>query len=189
MYAIINSSFSLIFQLVRPHQAEGMKEREMLDWKVVEETYTHQSILCVLHSKGSCISWSRVVVVGSVTFSLGGHHTESACSTGLETSKLPESWCKLETRQASHKSRAWHRELLTNSGRSITKHLQNNIPGGKRRGAVTIIENFTPRTFLEKQQKQMDPVGREENIYLLSCKNSKSMGDFLWLLARGRASF
>lgn len=167
----------------------------MLGWEVVEETYKHQSILCVLHSKCSCISWSRVVVgVGSVTFSLGGHQAESVCSTGLETSKLPESWCKLETRQVSLKSRAWHREWLTNSGRSIAKHLQNNISGGKRRGAVTITENFTPRTSLEKQLKQMDPVGKEDSIYLLSCKNSiymipvKPMGNFLWPLARGRTS-
>lgn len=84
--------FSLVFRLVIPHQTGGMKAREMLDWAVVEERYMHQSILCILHSKGSRNSWSQVEVVGSVTFSLGGHQAESDCSTGLETSKLSESW-------------------------------------------------------------------------------------------------
>lgn len=78
----------------------------------------------------------------------------------------------VETRQVNLKSRAWHRGWLANSGRGITKHLQNNISGGKRRGAVTIIENFTPRTSLEKQQKKMGLVGREENTCLLICKDS-----------------
>lgn len=72
-----------------------MKAREMLDWEVVEETDMHQQtcILCVLHSKVSSISWSQVVVVVvSVAFSLGGHQAESVCSTGLETSRMSESW-------------------------------------------------------------------------------------------------
>jgi len=59
---------------------------------------------------------------------------------------------------------------------------------------VTFIENFTPRTFLEKQQKQMDPMDRGENILLLSYKNSvcimpvKPTGNFLWSLAKGSPS-
>lgn len=131
---MINSNFSLTFQLVRPHQAGGMKAREMLDWEVVEETCIHQSILCVLHSKGSCISRSQVVVVmGSVTFSLGGHQAESVCSWNKENCQGHDGDLTGEPQEQDMTQRM--------SGRSITKHIQNNISGGKRRETVTVIEN------------------------------------------------
>lgn len=116
--------------------------------------------------------------------SLGGQQPETACSAGLETSTLPEPWCKTGARQVSLKSRTWHREWLVNSGRSrrIIKHVssEERISGD----FVTFIENFTPRTSLEKWQKQMDPVDRGENTHLLNYKKSvhiipvKPIGNF-----------
>lgn len=162
---MINSIFSLTFQLVRPYQSGGMKAREMLDWGVVEETCIHQSILCVLHSKGSCISWSQVVVVGTVTIQLGRASGWVSLQHWAGTKQIVR--VMVENREANLKCRAWHREWLADTDRRITKHFKNNISGGKRRGSVTIFENFTPITSLEKQHEQMDPVGREKK-YLLA---------------------
>lgn len=155
-------------------------------WK--RHTY-HKAFFLVFRSKGLCVSWSRAVR-GSITPSLGGQQPETACSAGLETGTLPEPWCKTGAGQVSLKSRTWHREWLVNSGRSrrIIKHVssEERISGD----SVTFIENFTPRTSLEKWQKQMDPVDRGENTHLLNYKKSvhiipvKPIGNFLRRPAR-----
>lgn len=132
VYKILITNLSLSTHLVRLHELRGMTSRDLLCWAVVEVTYTPQGFLCVcvFRSTSLRVSWSQVVV-GSITPSLGGQQPETDCSTGLETSKLPEQLCRMEGGQVSLKSRAWHTEWLINSGRSRRKiklqFLQKNV--------------------------------------------------------------
>lgn len=152
------SDFSLSTQLVRPHGLGSYEGKGAAGLGCGgREVYTPKPILLQ--------GFMCQLVVGSITPNLGGQQPETACCTGLEMSQLTEPWHKTSVSQ--EKSMVMLRTAFWSS-RIQAPASSEYIPGWP----ATFIENFTPRTFLEKQQEQMSPVDREESSHLSSCKNS-----------------